>query len=57
MPTLAKAQVAAGADGIFIETHPNPGSAQCDSQTQWPLNEMADLIKKLRDIYYFVKNQ
>lgn len=42
---LAKAAVAAGADGLFIETHPNPEKAWCDSSTQWRLSELEGLIE------------
>jgi len=48
---LARAQVAAGADGIFMETHPDVKNALCDKENQWPLNEMAEFLKPLLDIY------
>ena len=46
-PVLAKAAVAAGADGIFIEVHPDPDKALCDGPNSLPLEGLYDLIKKL----------
>lgn len=43
---LAFAALAAGADGLFIETHPNPDEAISDGQSQVPLSEFPDLIDK-----------
>ncbi len=45
--TLAKAAVAAGADGIFIETHPNPSSALSDGANMLPLAETESLLSSL----------
>ncbi|MGC9332152.1 MAG: 3-deoxy-8-phosphooctulonate synthase [Bacteroidales bacterium] len=45
--TLAKAGVAAGADGIFIETHPNPAQAKSDGANMLPLDKMDKLLGKL----------
>jgi 2-dehydro-3-deoxyphosphooctonate aldolase (KDO 8-P synthase) len=47
---LARAAIAAGADGIFIETHPNPEKALSDSATQLPLGEMEALLRSLLKI-------
>jgi 2-dehydro-3-deoxyphosphooctonate aldolase (KDO 8-P synthase) len=47
VPTLAKAAVAAGADGVFLETHPNPDDALCDGPNSWPLSELEGLLKQL----------
>ncbi len=46
-PLLARAAIAAGADGIFIETHPDPGSALSDGPNSIPLNEMESLLEPL----------
>ena len=43
--TLAKSAIAAGASGLFIETHPNPEKALSDAATQLPLSELEDLLK------------
>ena len=45
--TIAKAGIAAGADGIFLETHPNPVSAKSDGSNMLPLNQLDDLLIKL----------
>ena len=50
IPTLAKAAVAAGADGIFMEVHDNVDAAKSDAATQWPLDQLADLLAILKDI-------
>ena len=44
---LAKAGIASGADGLFIETHPNPSSALSDGSNMLELSEMRPLLKKL----------
>jgi 2-dehydro-3-deoxyphosphooctonate aldolase (KDO 8-P synthase) len=48
---LARAAVAAGADGVFIETHPNPDSAKSDASTCLELGQIGTLVKSLLDIY------
>ncbi len=45
--TVAKAAIATGVDGIFIETHPNPKEAKSDGANMLPLNQLEDLLKKL----------
>lgn len=52
--TLAKSAIAAGADGIFFETHPNPDHAKSDKATQLPLNEAENFIKNAIEIYQFI---
>lgn len=47
IPVLARAAVAAGADGIFLETHPNPAAARSDRESQWPLAELPGLLRSL----------
>ena len=47
IPVLARAAVAAGADGIFLETHPDPAKARSDRETQWPLAELEELLRSL----------
>jgi len=46
-PVLAKAAVAAGADGVFIETHPQPDKALCDGPNSIALKDMHGLIREL----------
>lgn len=50
IPVLARAAVAAGADGIFIETHPAPERARSDREAQWPLAELEGLLRSLMKI-------
>jgi 2-dehydro-3-deoxyphosphooctonate aldolase (KDO 8-P synthase) len=47
VPTLAKAAVAAGTDGLFIETHPNPDQAPSDGPNMIPFAELPALIQRL----------
>lgn len=51
---LALASIAAGVDGIFFETHPDPPNALSDSSTQLPLNKATEFINKLINLYEFV---
>jgi 2-dehydro-3-deoxyphosphooctonate aldolase (KDO 8-P synthase) len=50
-PILAKAAVAAGANGLFIETHPEPDKALSDGPNMIPLNEMPQILKTLVKIH------
>jgi 2-dehydro-3-deoxyphosphooctonate aldolase (KDO 8-P synthase) len=45
--TIAKAGIASGADGIFLETHPNPADAKSDGANMLPLAQLEDLLTKL----------
>jgi 2-dehydro-3-deoxyphosphooctonate aldolase (KDO 8-P synthase) len=51
VPPLAKAALAAGADGLFMETHPNPAKALSDGPNQIPLSEMGSLLESLLRIW------
>jgi 2-dehydro-3-deoxyphosphooctonate aldolase (KDO 8-P synthase) len=53
-PVLARAAVAAGCDGIFIETHEDPAAALSDGPNQIPLAEMPRLLKQLKQIHALV---
>ena len=44
LPVLGRAAVAAGVDGIFIETHPDPAKARSDRECQWPLADLKPLL-------------
>jgi len=48
---IAKAGIAAGADGIFIETHPNPAKAKSDGANMLPLDRLEGLLTQLKKIY------
>jgi len=50
IPVLARAAVAAGVDGLFIETHPAPERARSDRESQWPLGELEALLRSLMKI-------
>jgi len=47
IPTLARAAVAAGISGLFMETHPNPDKALSDGPNSWPLARMKELLESL----------
>ncbi|MCI5165222.1 MAG: 3-deoxy-8-phosphooctulonate synthase, partial [Candidatus Electrothrix sp. GM3_4] len=47
IPTLSRAAMAAGIDGIFMEVHPDPDKALCDGPNSIPLNEVESLLKQL----------
>lgn len=51
---LAKAAIAVGVDGLFMETHPNPDCAKSDGPNMVPLNEMRELLMKLQRVYMAV---
>ena len=52
--TIAKAGIVSGADGIFIETHPNPENAKSDGKNMLPLNKLRILIEKLVKIKFSI---
>jgi 2-dehydro-3-deoxyphosphooctonate aldolase (KDO 8-P synthase) len=51
VPPLARAALAVGVDGIFLETHPNPAEALCDGPTSLPLKDLEPLLKQLLEIW------
>lgn len=51
VPTLAKAAVAAGCDGMFMEVHPNPDVAKSDGANQVPLSQVKELISQCLKIH------
>lgn len=55
IPALARAAVAVGIAGLFMETHPNPDQALSDGPNAWPLSEMEGLLKTLQAIDQVVK--
>ena len=50
VPVLARAAVAVGVSGLFMETHPNPSVALSDGANMIPLDKMAELLKTLQDL-------
>ncbi len=55
IPTLAKAAVVAGVDGMFMEVHPNPDQAKSDAANQVPLANVEELIAQVLKLYDTVK--
>lgn len=51
MPTIARAGVAAGVDGVFIETHPDPSTALCDAASQLCVYDLEEFLKPLIDLH------
>jgi 2-dehydro-3-deoxyphosphooctonate aldolase (KDO 8-P synthase) len=51
IPSLLAAAAAAGADGFFLETHPDPARALSDAATQWPLQQLAELVGQTLEIW------
>jgi 2-dehydro-3-deoxyphosphooctonate aldolase (KDO 8-P synthase) len=57
VPVLARAAVAAGVAGLFMETHPNPAKALSDGPNAWPLDRMASLLTTLLEVDLAVKKK
>jgi len=57
VPVLARAAVAVGIAGLFMETHPNPAEAKSDGPNSWPLHRMQELLETLVIIDNAVKHQ
>lgn len=55
VPVLARAAVAAGISGLFIETHPDPDYAPSDGPNMWPIKKMKELLLVLKEIDSLVK--
>lgn len=57
VPVLARAAVAAGVSGIFMETHPEPDKALSDGPNAWPLKLMKELLQTLKALDQLVKQK
>jgi 2-dehydro-3-deoxyphosphooctonate aldolase (KDO 8-P synthase) len=57
VPVLARAAVATGVAGVFMETHPNPEKALSDGPNAWPLPMMKSLLQTLKALDELVKKQ
>jgi 2-dehydro-3-deoxyphosphooctonate aldolase (KDO 8-P synthase) len=57
VPLLARAAVASGVSGIFMETHPDPAKALSDGPNAWPLDRMCSLLTTLAELDLVVKRQ
>jgi len=55
VPVLARAAVASGVSGLFMETHPHPDQALSDGPNAWPLARMKDLLATLKALDGVVK--
>ena len=55
VPVLARAAVAAGVSGVFMETHPNPAEALSDGPNAWPLDKMESLLGTMLELDRIVK--
>jgi 2-dehydro-3-deoxyphosphooctonate aldolase (KDO 8-P synthase) len=51
VPALLAAAAGAGADGFFLETHPDPARAPSDAATQWPLDRLPELLDRTLDLW------
>jgi 2-dehydro-3-deoxyphosphooctonate aldolase (KDO 8-P synthase) len=56
VPVLARAAVASGVSGLFMETHPDPDKALSDGPNAWPLAKMRELLMTLKELDRVVKN-
>ena len=57
VPVLARAAVAAGVAGVFMETHPDPSKALSDGPNAWPLKYMHELLETLKELDALVKRR
>ena len=57
VPLLARAAVAVGVSGLFMETHPDPDQALSDGPNAWPLGEMSALLEQLIELDALVKRR
>ena len=55
IPVLARAAIAVGVSGLFMETHPDPDKALSDGPNMWPLNKMKELLVTLKSLDEVVK--
>ena len=55
VPVLARAAVAVGVSGLFMETHPDPEKALSDGPNSWPFDQISSLLKSLMSIDQVVK--
>jgi 2-dehydro-3-deoxyphosphooctonate aldolase (KDO 8-P synthase) len=57
IPSLIRAAIGAGANAVFLETHPNPSEALCDAAVQYPIDRIEELMAKARDLADLVREQ
>lgn len=56
VPPLARAAMAVGISGLFMETHPDPENAKSDGPNSWPLHQIKELLIELKNIDQLVKS-
>jgi 2-dehydro-3-deoxyphosphooctonate aldolase (KDO 8-P synthase) len=56
VPVMARAGIAAGADAVFMEVHPEPEKALCDGPNSLPLDEVEGLLKRLKELHRLVRS-
>lgn len=56
VPVLARAAMAVGIAGLFMETHPDPDKALSDGPNSWPMHQIGTLLKTLKNIDELIKN-
>jgi len=56
-PLLARSAVAAGANGLFMEVHPNPEKALCDAECMLPINQVEPLIRTCQSIFKAIRTK
>jgi len=57
VPDLLCAAAAAGADGFFLETHPDPAVAPSDAETMWPLADLESLVERALGVWHGVQGR
>ena len=57
IPILLRSAIAAGANGIFLETHPNPAQAACDAASQFPLDDLEVLMLQATELASLMREQ
>ncbi|MEK7223008.1 MAG: 3-deoxy-8-phosphooctulonate synthase, partial [Pseudomonadota bacterium] len=57
VPVLARAAIATGVAGLFMETHPDPDKALSDGPNAWPLGRMKELLETLKELDTAVKRR
>ena len=57
IPVLLRSAVAAGANGVFLETHPKPAEALCDAASQFPLDQLEELMMQAGALAELIRGQ
>jgi 2-dehydro-3-deoxyphosphooctonate aldolase (KDO 8-P synthase) len=57
VPALLLAAAGAGADGFFLETHPEPGAAPSDGATMWPLADLEELVERALAVWHAARER